>query len=48
VHLTTLQTTLALRMLLDRFPGIHAAGPLPPVTGFVFRKPVSVPVVLGS
>jgi cytochrome P450 len=48
VHLTTLQTTLALGMLLDRFPGIHAAGPLPPVTGFVFRKPVSVPVVLGS
>jgi cytochrome P450 len=47
VHLTTLQTTLALGMLLDRFPGIHAAGPLPPVTGFVFRKPVSVPVVLG-
>ena len=46
VHLTTLQTTLALGMLLDRFPGIHAAGPLPPVTGFVFRKPVSVPVVL--
>jgi cytochrome P450 len=48
VHLTTLQTTLALGMLLDRFPGIHAAGPLPPVTGFVFRKPVSVPVALGS
>jgi cytochrome P450 len=48
VHLTTLQTTLALGMLLDRFPGIHAAGPLPPVTGFVFRKPVSVPVLLGS
>ncbi|HVD29985.1 MAG TPA: cytochrome P450 [Mycobacteriales bacterium] len=48
VHLTTLQTTVALGMLLDRFPGIHAAGPLPPVTGFVFRKPVSVPVVLGS
>jgi len=48
VHLTTLQTTLALGMLIDRFPGIHAAGPLPPVTGFVFRKPVSVPVTLGS
>jgi cytochrome P450 len=48
VHLTTLQTTLALGMLLDRFPGIHAAGPLPPVTGFVFRKPLSVPVVLGA
>jgi cytochrome P450 len=46
VHLTTLQTTLALGMLLDRFPGIHAAGPLPPVTGFVFRKPVSLPVSL--
>ena len=48
VHLTTLQTTLALGLLLDRFPGVHAAGPLPPVTGFVFRKPVSVPVVLGA
>jgi cytochrome P450 len=48
VHLTTLQTTLALGMLIDRFPGIHAVGPLPPVTGFVFRKPVSVPVTLGS
>jgi hypothetical protein len=48
VHLTTLQTTLALGLLLDRFPGIHAAGPLPPVTGFVFRKPASVPVALGS
>ena len=48
VHLTTLQTTLALGLLLERFPGIHAAGPLPPVTGFVFRKPVSVPVALGS
>jgi cytochrome P450 len=46
VHLTTLQTTLALGLLLDRFPGIHAAGPLPPVTGFVFRKPASVPVAL--
>ena len=44
VHLTTLQTTVALGMLLGRFPGIHAAGPLPPVTGFVFRKPTSVPV----
>ncbi len=48
VHLTTLQTTLALGMLLERFPGIHAPGPLPPVTGFVFRKPVSVPVALRS
>jgi cytochrome P450 len=48
VHLTTLQTTIALGQLLDRFPGVRAAGPLPPVTGFVFRKPVSVPVVLGS
>ena len=48
VHLTTLQTTLALGMLIDRFPGIRAADPLPPVTGFVFRKPVSVPVTLGS
>jgi cytochrome P450 len=47
VHLTTLQTTLALGMLLERFPGIHAAGPLPPITGFVFRKPRSVPVALG-
>jgi cytochrome P450 len=47
VHLTTLQTTLALRMLLERFPGIRAAGPLPAVTGFVFRKPPSVPVALG-
>jgi cytochrome P450 len=46
VHLTTLQTTLALGMLLERFPGIHAAGPLPPVTGFIFRKPASVPVLL--
>jgi hypothetical protein len=46
VHLTTLQTTLALGMLLERFPGIRAAGPLPPITGFVFRKPVSVPVSL--
>lgn len=46
VHLTTLQTTLALGMLLDRFPGVHAAGPLPPVTGFIFRKPGSVPVFL--
>jgi cytochrome P450 len=46
VHLTTLQTTLALRMLLERFPGVRAAGPLPPITGFVFRKPVSVPVSL--
>jgi cytochrome P450 len=46
VHLTTLQTTLALGLLLDRFPGIRAAGPLPPITGFVFRKPVSVPVSL--
>jgi hypothetical protein len=45
-HLSTLQTTLALGMLLQRFPGIHAAGPLPPITGFVFRKPVSVPVSL--
>jgi len=35
-------------MLIDRFPGIRAADPLPPVTGFVFRKPVSVPVTLGS
>jgi hypothetical protein len=33
-------------MLLERFPGIHAAGPLPPVTGFIFRKPASVPVLL--
>jgi len=46
VHLTTLQTTLALDMLLQRFPDIHAAGPLPPITGFIFRKPVSVPVSL--
>jgi cytochrome P450 len=46
VHLTTLQTTLALGMLLERFPGIRAAGPLPPITGFVFRKPTSVPVSL--
>jgi cytochrome P450 len=46
VHLTTLQTTLALGMLLQRFPGVHATGPLPPVTGFVFRKPPSVPVSL--
>jgi cytochrome P450 len=46
VHLSTLQTTLALGMLLHRFPDIHAAGPLPPITGFVFRKPVSVPVSL--
>jgi cytochrome P450 len=46
VHLSTLQTTLALSMLLERFPGIHAAGPLPPVTGFIFRKPVSLPVSL--
>ena len=45
VHLTTLQTTLALGMLLERFPGIHA-GPLPPITGFIFRKPLSVPVLL--
>ena len=47
VHLTTLQTTLALGMLLERFPGVRAAGPLPAVTGFVFRKPPSVPVALG-
>jgi cytochrome P450 len=46
VHLTTLQTTLALGMLLERFPRVRAAGPLPPVTGFVFRKPVSLPVAL--
>jgi cytochrome P450 len=46
VHLTTLQTTLALDMLLQRFPDIRAAGPLPPITGFIFRKPVSVPVSL--
>jgi cytochrome P450 len=46
VHLTTLQTTLAFGMLLERFPGIRAAGPLPPITGFVFRKPASVPVSL--
>jgi cytochrome P450 len=46
VHLTTLQTTLALGMLLDRFPGVHPAGPLPPITGFIFRKPTSVPVSL--
>jgi cytochrome P450 len=46
VHLTTLQTTLALGMLLERFPDIHAAGPLPPITGFIFRKPVAVPVSL--
>jgi cytochrome P450 len=48
VHLTTLQTTLALGMLLERFPGIRAAGPLPPVTGFVFRKPSSLPVALAG
>ncbi|WP_188939846.1 cytochrome P450 [Nakamurella endophytica] len=47
VHLTTLQTTLALTLLLERFPGIRAAGPLPPVQGFVFRKPLAVPVLLG-
>jgi cytochrome P450 len=46
VHLTTLQTTLALRMLLERFPDVRAAGPLPPISGFVFRKPMSVPVSL--
>ena len=46
VHLSTLQTALALGMLLERFPAVHAAGPLPPVTGFVFRKPPSVPVSL--
>ena len=46
VHLTTLQTTLALGMLLERFPGIRATGPLPPITGFIFRKPASVPVSL--
>ncbi len=46
VHLATLQTTLALGMLLERFPDIHPAGPLPPITGFIFRKPVSVPVSL--
>jgi cytochrome P450 len=45
-HLATLQTTLALHVLLERFPHIHAAGPLPPITGFVFRKPTSVPVAL--
>jgi cytochrome P450 len=47
VHLTTLQTTLALGMLLERFPGLRAAGPLPPITGFVFRKPPSLPVSVG-
>ena len=47
MHLTTLQTTLALGMLLERFPGLRAAGPLPPITGFVFRKPPSLPVSLG-
>jgi cytochrome P450 len=46
VHLTTLQTTLALGMLLQRFPDIQAAGPLPPITGFIFRKPASVLVSL--
>jgi cytochrome P450 len=46
VHLTTLQTTLALGMLLERFPAVRAAGPLPPITGFIFRKPLSVPVSL--
>ena len=45
-YLATLQTTLALRMLLERFPGIHPAGQLPPITGFIFRKPASVPVWL--
>jgi hypothetical protein len=33
-------------MLLERFPDVRAAGPLPPITGFVFRKPMSVPVSL--
>jgi cytochrome P450 len=45
-HLTTLQTTLALGMLLQRFPHIHPAGPLPPITGFIFRRPLGVPVSL--
>jgi cytochrome P450 len=48
VHLTTLQTTLALGLLLQRFPGLRAAGPLPAITGFVFRKPPSVPVSLAD
>jgi cytochrome P450 len=46
-HLTTLQTTLALTALLDRFPRLRA-GDLPPITGFVFRKPPAVPVSLGD
>jgi cytochrome P450 len=48
VHLTTLQTTLAPRHAARPLPRHPRGGPLPPVTGFVFRKPVSVPVSLGS